>query len=374
MNKNVLLVDDDIFQLKIIEKLLHANDYYCKSATSVDEAEEILKNFIPELIISDYEMPEINGFVFRERLLKNETLKNVPFLFLTSFNDKELIQRGLDLQALDYIPKNIPPSQLLAKVNNVMNTVHEHYQKSLTELKSIADKLSLKNIPEKSPQLNNFEIHYFNRSYQNQPGGDFIDFIKIDERYTFVILGDVMGKKWGAWFFSYSFLSYIRSAIRLCVYDGTLSLKEILFKINLVIHKDEFLEDVFSTLSIVLLDDEQIRMTYAGAGDLPLLKYEGNNKELLSYQSKGLLLGFFEDGNYDEREILLKKGEEVYLISDGMIDFEIDNMKKSDISLLKSRLLELKKAGKSTEEIKDILFNKKVLQIDDCSFIIIKRK
>ncbi len=374
MSNKILLVDDDILQLKVIERLLKKNHYNCKTATSVDAADEILKRFTPDLIISDYEMPEVNGFIFRERLLKNEALKNVPFLFLTSFDDKDLVQKGLDLQALDYIHKGIPPSQLLAKVNNVMNTIFEQHQKSLKELVTIAEKLNLRNIPERAPELENFEIHYYNRSFQNQPGGDFIDFIQINKRYTFIILGDVMGKKWGAWFFSYSFLSYIRSAVRLCVYDGTLSLAEILFKINRVIHEDEFLADVFSTLSIILIDDEAKSLRYAGAGDLPLLKYEKNNKELVSYQSNGLLLGFFEEGNYNEQEITLEEEEEVYLISDGMIDFEVNEVKKSDINLLKYRLLDLKKSGKSTEEIKNILFDKKVMQIDDCSFIIIKRK
>ena len=35
-----------------------------------------------------------------------------------------------------------------------------------------------------------------------------IDFIKINDRFTFIVLGDVMGKKWGAWFFSFSFLIF----------------------------------------------------------------------------------------------------------------------------------------------------------------------
>jgi len=373
LNK-ILLVDDDVFQLKIIEKLLTSAGYVCSTAISVEKAESLLRDFIPDLIISDYEMPNINGFVFRERLLENDLLKNVPFLFLTSFNDEQLVQQGLDLQAIDYIPKIIPPSQLLSKINNLMNTVKEQYQKSLSEIKGIAEKLNLRNIPKRAPILNNFEIHYSNQPFQNQPGGDFIDFIQINERYTFVILGDVMGKKWGAWFFSFSFLSYIRSAIRLCVLDDTLSLSEILFKINRVVHADELLADVFSTLSIILIDDEQKLLKYAGAGDLPLLKYEIGNPELISYQSDGLLLGFFANGNYNEQEVYLANGEEAYLISDGMIDFEVDGAKKTDINLLKSRIINLKKHNQSTEEIKDLLFNEQVSQIDDCSFVIIKRK
>lgn len=375
MNKTILLVDDDMFQLKLYEKLLQNNGYSCRIALSVDEAEAILlNNEIPDLIISDYEMPDKNGFEFRKRLLKNDLLKNVPFLFLTSVNDEHFIQQGLDLKAIDYMAKDIPPARILSKINNLMLAVREHYERSLSEVKGIAEKLNLRNIPKKAPELKNFSISYFNQSYQYQPGGDFIDFIQINDRYTFVILGDVMGKKWGAWFFSFSFLSYIRSAIRLCVFDETFSLPIILHKLNRVIYADEFLSDIFSTLSIVLIDDEEATLCYSGAGDLPVLKYEAETTEIAAYQSTGILLGFSEKVFYDDINIDLQPGEEMYVISDGMIDFEIDGEKKSDINLFKQKLRDLKLRNEPTEHIVTKLFNKHTSQIDDCSIIIIKRK
>jgi sigma-B regulation protein RsbU (phosphoserine phosphatase) len=375
MNKTILLVDDDPFQLKLYERLLENNGYVCRVALSVDEAENILKKFeIPDLIISDYEMPDRNGFEFRKRLLQNELLKNVPFLFLTSVNDEHFIQQGLDLKAIDYMAKDIPPSRILAKINNLMLAVKEHYERSLGEIKGIAEKLNLRNIPLKAPELRNFEISYFNQSYQSQPGGDFIDFIKIDDRYTFVILGDVMGKKWGAWFFSFSYLSYIRSAIRLCVFDGNISLSIILNKLNRVIFADEFLSDIFSTVSILLLDDEKGSICYSGAGDLPLLKFDTEQNGLVTYQSDGILLGFSEHVNYTQVEISLNKDEELYLISDGMIDFQVNDEKKSDMKLFKEKLHNLKVRDEPTEDIVKNLFDKHTSQVDDCSIIIIKRK
>jgi sigma-B regulation protein RsbU (phosphoserine phosphatase) len=373
MNKVILLVDDDIFQLRLFEKLLTSNGYTCKIAISADEAELILQTETPDLIISDYEMPGKDGFEFRRGLLKQDSFKNIPFLFLTSINDKENIQQGLDLKAIDYIAKNTPPSHILSKIDNLLQAVREHYERSLSEIKGIAERLNLRNIPKKAPQLKNFSIEYFNQSFENQPGGDFIDFIKINERYTFIVLGDVMGKKWGAWFFSFSFLSYIRSAIRLCVYDENYSLSEILNKINRVVHDDELLSDIFSTLSIILLDDEQATVKYAGAGDLPVLKYAENTTELQYFMSDGILLGFSQFGNYSEVEIDLASNEELYMISDGMIDFQIDGEKKTDINLFKEKLFNFKQNKETTLAIKNSLFNKHVSQVDDCSIIMIKK-
>jgi sigma-B regulation protein RsbU (phosphoserine phosphatase) len=375
MNKTILLVDDDPFQLRLYEQLLKNNGYICKVALSVDAAEDILKNHdIPDLIISDYEMPDQNGFEFRKRLLENDLLKNVPFLFLTSVNDEFFIQQGLDLKAIDYMAKDIPPARILSKINNLMLAVKEHYERSLSEVKGIAEKLNLRTIPKVAPELKNFSIKYFNQSYQDQPGGDFIDFIKIDDKHTFVILGDVMGKKWGAWFFSFSYLSYIRSAIRLCVFDGNYSLPAILYKLNRVICADELLSDIFSTVSILLIDDEACSICYAGAGDLPVLKYETGKDHLVDYQSDGILLGFSENTSFSDLKIILEEKEELFVVSDGMIDFQIDEEKKSDMNMFKEKLFALKKDNEPTEHIVNNLFNKHTSQVDDCSIIIIKRK
>jgi sigma-B regulation protein RsbU (phosphoserine phosphatase) len=373
MNKIILLVDDDIFQLRLFEKLLTSNGYNCKLALSVDEAESILESETPDLIISDYEMPGKDGFEFRRRLLTQDSFKNIPFLFLTSVNDKENVQLGLDLKAIDYIAKNTPPSHILSKIDNLLQAVREHYERSLSEIKGIAERLNLRNIPKQAPLLKKFKIDYFNQSFDNQPGGDFIDFIQINERFTFVVLGDVMGKKWGAWFFSFSFLSYIRSAIRLCVYDDNYSLREILNKLNRVIHDDELLSDIFSTLGIILLDDQSGSVMYSGAGDLPILKFNQKLTELQSFKSDGILLGFSEFGNYSEMEIPLDVEEELYMISDGMIDFEINGEKKSDINLFKEKLFNFKQNKKTTQAIKNRLFDKHISQVDDCSIIIIKK-
>jgi len=124
----------------------------------------------------------------------------------------------------------------------------------------------------------------------------------------------------------------------------------------------------------VLIDDEKEKISYSGAGDLPLLKYEKNKDNLISYQSEGILLGFSEEGFYNEIELEIKGEEELFLVTDGIIDFEVDGVKKSDMNMLKHKLHDLKERNELTENIVHNLFNKHTSQIDDCSIIIIKRK
>ncbi len=373
MGKKILLVDDDLIQLRLMEKVLNQNGFDVVTATSVAGAFEVLDNEIQDLIISDIEMPEADGFEFRKRLLANSQLKDIPFLFHTSHNKEVLIDKGLALKAIDYIDKNTPVIQLIAKMKNILAAVVEQKEKSINELKLVADKLNLKNVPNKSLKLKNFEIDVFHKTFQNHPGGDFIDFIKIDDRYAFIVLGDVMGKKWGAWFFSFTFLSYIRSAIRICVFDGNLSVSQIMQRINQVIHVDEFLDDIYSTLSLVLIDDQEKIITYSGASDLPLLKFNNQTNQITQYKSKGLLLGFFKNGNFNEQIITSESNDKMYLLSDGAIDFEADGVKKTDLGMFVGELKAHLQQTLSFKEITSSIFNNQKHQVDDCSLIQIKR-
>lgn len=373
MGRKILIVDDELMQLVWLEELLKSANFSPNKANSVDKAIEILENEIPDLIISDIEMPNKDGFVFREILLADQALKDIPFLFYTSHNNDFFIQRGLDLRAIDYIQKNTPPAQFVAKIDNILTTVRDQKERSINDLKQISDKLNLKNVPKKGIKLNKFEVDFFHITYQNHPGGDFIDFIKVSDRFTFIVLGDVMGKKWGAWFFSFTFLSYIRSAIRLCVFDGNLSVAQIIQKINQVIHVDDFLDDIFATLSLILLDDEEGTIAYSGASDLPFLKFSKAEEKITQFKSNGLLLGFFENGNYSEQTIQNEVGDQLFLLSDGAIDYEANGVKKTDINQFINQLEHLLTKQLSFKEITAGIFTKEKYQVDDCSLISIKR-
>jgi sigma-B regulation protein RsbU (phosphoserine phosphatase) len=373
VKKKILVVDDEQMQLMLLQRLLESSGFIVSKADSVLLAMDFLAKEPVDLIISDIEMDQLDGFEFKEILLNNDALKHIPFLFLTAHNEQMLIQRGLSLKAIDYIPKNIPKEQLIAKINNILDTVNNQQENSIAELKLVADKLNLKSVPKNNFELKSFKIDIFHKAFQNHPGGDFIDVIKINDRHTFIVLGDVMGKKWGAWFFSFTFLSYIRSAIRICVFDGNLSVANIMQKINQVIHFDDFLDDIYSTLSLVLLDNQENTVTYSGASDLPLLRFNFENKSIEKYKSKGLLLGFLEDGNFNEQIIPLEKDDILYLITDGAIDFEQNGVKKTDINFFIAQLENLNQEDKLFNEITMRIFTKEKYQVDDCSLIQIIR-
>ncbi|MGZ3757570.1 MAG: SpoIIE family protein phosphatase [Mucilaginibacter sp.] len=369
--KKILLVDDNELFLKMMGRSFQNHGFDCSFATSGDDAITFLQNNPPpDIILSDYEMPGMNGIEFRQYLLTDAAFKDIPFVFLTNLSDNNLMITGLDLRAIDYVVKDTPVKVILSKINNILLTIEKQRELSELEIKKAASSLNFKSIPVKAPLIKLFKVEFWHRAYHDIPGGDFIDFIQVNDRYSFVVLGDIMGKKWMAWFFTFGFLSYIRSAIRFAVFGGDYSVAQILQKVNGVICFDNMLKDILSSLSLLLVDSETGSITYAGAGDLPLLHYKAADNTIDKVASSGLLLGLFENGNYNEQKINLEKGDKLFIFTDGMIDFAADQNKKSDYNLFTDTLKPYLINNISFTELKEKIFVQGAdKQVDDQSII-----
>lgn len=328
--KKILLVEDNLLFRKVIEHALLKAGYNCVLCESASEALNMLLVETPDLILSDYDMPEMNGFDFRQAVLLNPNISDIPFVFLTSFTDNKLVLEGLNMSALDFINKETPIPVIITKLNNIIKTLENEHVRSVRELKVAAETLNVKSIPTHAPLVNGYRIFYWHKGYRGYPGGDFIDFVQVDERYCFAFLGDIMGKKWKAWFFTFGFLSYIRAAIRFCVLDQDFELVTIVQKINKLIYLDESLQNILSSLSLLLLDTHTGEVHYTGAGDLPLVGYSPGTGRTTTIQSTGLLLGLLEDGLYDKQVVAMKTGDQLAIFTDGMIDIPSNGSKKSD--------------------------------------------
>lgn len=329
--KKILLVEDNLLFRTVVEHALLKAGYSCVLCESATEALQMLLVETPDLILSDYDMPEMNGFDFRQAVLLNPNISDIPFVFLTSFTDNKLVLEGLNMSALDFINKETPIPVIISKLNNIIKTLENEHLRSVRELKAAAETLNVKSIPTRAPVVNGFRIYCWHKGYRGYPGGDFIDFVQVDSRFCFAFLGDIMGKKWKAWFFTFGFLSYIRAAIRFCVLDHQdFDLATIVQKINKLIYLDESLQNILSSLSLLLLDTHTGEVHYTGAGDLPLISYSPESGNPSTVQSTGLLLGLLEDGLYDNRVISMRAGDQLAVFTDGMIDIPANGSKKSD--------------------------------------------
>jgi len=121
--KNILVVDDSVTTRILERNILRTAGYHVTVAINgLDALTKILSEKF-DLIISDVEMPEINGFELTERLKKDEKFKHIPIILVTSLASELDKKRGLNLGANSYITKGgFDQEELLATVSKLLNT------------------------------------------------------------------------------------------------------------------------------------------------------------------------------------------------------------------------------------------------------------
>ncbi len=313
-----MLVEDESGIQKLFEYNLKKAGFECVIAENGKKGLEKVREELPDLILSDIMMPEMDGYEFRAKLLEDSELKKIPFVFLTAKGEEEDILKGYDLEIEDYIIKTASPKVVLAKIESILRSKEKEREEAVAEIKAAADNLGVKVVPEEQPEFKGYRIEHWHKPFQEIPGGDFIDYIKIDEANLVIVLGDVMGKKWGAWYFAMAYAGYVRSAVRIAAETNeSINPASILEKVNQSVCRDERISDVFITLSVLTLNNESGILKYSGAGDLPLIL---RNEKISTIKSNGLLIGFDPDSRYENIEIKLKKDDFVILTTDGLTD------------------------------------------------------
>ncbi|MBS3946283.1 MAG: SpoIIE family protein phosphatase [Melioribacter sp.] len=314
----ILLVEDEFNIAKLFIYNLSKAGFECQHANNGREALELAHKNKPDIIISDVMMPEMDGFEFRKKLLEEDELKSIPFVFLTAKGAEDDILKGFDLEIEDYIIKTSSPKIVIAKVSAILKSLEKERVKIVDEVQKAADSMGAKVVPDEAPGFNGFKIKHWHLPFKNVPGGDFIDYIKIDDDNLVILLGDVMGKRWGAWYFAVAYAGYVRSATRFVLESAKENRpSEILHKVNEAVFNDERISEVFITLSVLVLDRKNKIVRYSGAGDLPIV-FKSNEAQLI--HSTGLLLGFNKSGQYEDHEIKIKNGDEIYIVTDGITE------------------------------------------------------
>jgi len=114
---SVLVVDDDIRVLRMLERMLELEGYWVLRASSGEAALEVFDRKIPELVLLDIMMPDVDGYTVCRRIRE---FSQVPIIMVTAkCNDEEKVQ-GLNAGADDYVTKPFSASELVARVKAVL--------------------------------------------------------------------------------------------------------------------------------------------------------------------------------------------------------------------------------------------------------------
>ncbi|MDO9554358.1 response regulator transcription factor [Rhodonellum sp.] len=115
----ILIVDDEPNILLSLEFLFKKEGYHVYIARDGEEALDIIAENLPELIILDIMMPNVDGYEVAKHL--REKHKGIKIIFLTAKSKQQDIQKGLDLGADLYLVKPFSTKELVAKVKTLLN-------------------------------------------------------------------------------------------------------------------------------------------------------------------------------------------------------------------------------------------------------------
>ena len=137
ISNKILLVDDDPHVINRIVDILskEKTNYGFYQANNGDVAFRIAENKIPDLIITDWDMPFINGIELIKKLKENSSVKEIPVIMATAvMQSSKDLKCALEAGAADYIRKPIDEIELIARVQSVIKI--SEYNKKIIENKN----------------------------------------------------------------------------------------------------------------------------------------------------------------------------------------------------------------------------------------------
>mgnify|MGYP001579939363 CR=1 FL=1 len=118
---HVLLVEDDAFLANIYKTKFEMEKFKISLADNGEAGWEEAKKKKPDIILLDILLPKMDGFAVLEKLKADNELKQIPIILLTNLGQKDDVEKGLELGAVDYLIKaHFKPSEVVEKVRKVL--------------------------------------------------------------------------------------------------------------------------------------------------------------------------------------------------------------------------------------------------------------
>ena len=326
-SRRLLLVEDSSTMRRMISTLLGDEGYEVK--TAVDGADGLKKageEPRPELILTDYEMPEMDGAELCRALKADKDLRSIPVLLLTTLAESKNKIEGLNAGADDYIQKPKSPEdiqELFARIRAHLRIADLHAdlaeetrllkqaQKKINFELELARKVQLALMPRppKPRGVLRVAVRY---TPANQLGGDVYDFYRLDNNRLGVLVADVSGHGVNS-----AMLSGMIKALATPLSLAVLEPGELLAGLD-VAGEQLFPEGYFCTGFYLIADEETGLVRYAGVGHPPAIVIGPKGPRLLKSNPGMLGIGMVDGtaGGSDR----LAPGESLVIYTDGLPD------------------------------------------------------
>lgn len=314
----LLLVDDDAENIQVVHSMLK-DDYKIRVAKSGAKALELASvEPLPDLILLDVIMPEIDGYEACSRLKADRKTRDIPVIFLTGKTDVADEALGFAVGAVDYIHKPFSPPIVTARVRThlMLRDAHETVHQQLLTLNrelEMARQIQLSILPQQTPRIHGLEIE---ARYvpMNSVAGDFYDFLVVDDEHVGILIADVSGHGLPSALIA-SMLQTALAAQRANASDPA----QVLSGLNRALC-GKFLNNYYVTAAYLFVDMEHATVNYGGAAHPPLVQWRSRTRCVDECVENGLMLGPFSTATYSAVTFPLEEGDRIVLVTDGIIE------------------------------------------------------
>lgn len=307
---SVLIVEDEATLRRLLEYRL-GKVYNVRTAENGVQALERVEESLPDLIISDVMMPQMDGFALQAAIQERQDTRAIPFIFLTAKADEDSRKKGEKTGVDDYITKPFDIDQLISRVDRLL----ERTKMFQTQLDAkIGQDFSQKLTPKTMPDVAGYTTHFHNVP-RGHGGGDIFDWTETKPGTYFITIGDVMGKGLQAKFYAFSFYGYIRSTIHTML-RTTDSPAELVKGVNQALVNDATMEDTFASLLLIRWEPERNTITYANAGHCRPILVSDKGAEVVAYSD--IVLGLTPDSEFKDTSVVMKPGSALIAYTDGV--------------------------------------------------------
>jgi DNA-binding response OmpR family regulator len=117
----ILIVEDDRFLRELIARKLRNEGYEVLEAVDGEEGLKRIKEERPDLVLLDLILPGIDGFEVLAKAKEDPDTAQIPVIILSNLGQREEIERGLKLGAIDYLIKaHFTPGEIIEKIKNIL--------------------------------------------------------------------------------------------------------------------------------------------------------------------------------------------------------------------------------------------------------------
>ena len=260
---------------------------------------------------------ELNGDYIVENI--RDTTREVELIkdIRASQEENEEKQRQMSLLNRD-----------LLRMNDKLKAAQKVIDEELAQVGMIQQSL----LPEKLPEIVGYEFGAFYTPAEHA-GGDYYDCISMSNDHWGLAIADVSGHGTPA----AVIMAMVRAMMRSYTYD-VISSAEALGMVNEILCENIYTKD-FVTMFYAVFNPADGQLNYSSAGHNPVLHYDASCMLVRPLTAEGLFIGVFPKVNFHEKSICLKKGDIIFMYTDGLVEAMNENREQYGVDRLTTRLM-----------------------------------